>query len=243
MRISKNIKGRVHGIETLGALDGPGIRTVVFLQGCHLRCAYCHNPETWHINGGEEMTSQELINQIKRYKSYYGTEGGVTFSGGEPLLQPQFLYELLKGCKKEGIGTAIDTAGVEVTEAVIQVLKLTDLVILDIKMPDEARYHKLTGRYLSTILEFMKTAARLGCRIWIRHVVVPGLNDTVEAIEALRTCIEPLGVLGIQVEKIELMGYHRLGIKKYQECGYPYPLGETPEMSPLELEKLQTYLR
>lgn len=228
--------GRIHGVETLGALDGPGLRTLVFFQGCHLRCAYCHNPETWDISGGKVMDADSLVNLTCRYMPYFGEEGGITLSGGEPLLQPEFAWEVLSGCKAKGIHTAIDTAGVLLTEAVIRVLEVTDLVIVDLKMPDEERYGRWTGGALATTLAFIKKADNMGCRLWIRHVVVPGLNDSEEDIEAV---VNVLNATGAQIEKVELLPYHKMGLGKYKNLGLPYKLEDIPEMDATTLIKLQ----
>lgn len=237
--------GRVHAIETLGALDGPGLRTVVFLQGCHLRCAFCHNPETWRLDGGQVFTVDALFDRIRRNIPYFGKtgnrldQGGITLSGGEPLLQAKFIAPLLKHCKDAGISTAIDTAGVPVDDDVVQVLELTDLVILDIKASDDAGYRKVAGAPMKWTMEFMKTAAQRGCRIWVRHVVVPGTNDSEKDMEALANLLISTG---IHFEKVELLPYHRLGVAKYEISGIPYVLTHVPELDRKSLALLQSTL-
>ncbi len=230
------VRGRIHAIETLGGVDGPGIRAVVFMQGCLLRCIYCHNPETWELTGGEEIHIDDLFHKLVRFKPYFGHEGGVTLSGGEPLLQPLFALELFKRLKQAGISTTLDTAGVQVTESIKVVLKYTDIVLLDLKMTDESRYKALTGGSLETALSFLKTASEIGCRIWIRHVVVPGINDTVADMESLYKLIQETG---IKIEKLELLGYHNLGIEKYQKLNLVYKLRNTPSLAPERLVILQ----
>lgn len=215
------IMGRIQGIETLGGADGPGLRTVVFMQGCHLRCAYCHNPETWDLSAGQATSASELVQKLIRMKPYFGSEGGVTLSGGEPLLQPLFALEVFRQLKAAGVSTALDTAGVAVTEDVLAVLAQSDIVLLDIKMPDEKRYKEWIGGSLATALHFLKAASTAGCRIWIRHVVVPGINDSEADLALLNALIRASGV---QIEKLELLDYHRLGLEKYENLGIPYRL-------------------
>ena len=167
--------GRVHSIESMGLVDGPGIRTVVFLQGCNLRCQYCHNPDTWDIYGGNEMSADEVINKIKRFKPYFKNNGGVTFSGGEPLMQPEFLLELLKKCEELDIHTCIDTAGYGKGEY-DDILKYTDLILYDIKHEDYDKYNIVTRRKQDETLKFIEKVQEYNIPIWIRHVVVPGAN-------------------------------------------------------------------
>ncbi len=240
------LDGFVHSIETLGGSDGPGLRMVVFLQGCDLRCAYCHNPDTWVKGwtekvasekigsekvasekiGSKKLSSTEIVEKAKRYRTYFGENGGVTLSGGEPLLQLDFAIDLFRSLKENGIGTALDTAGVLLTDKgkISEVLKYTDVVLLDIKMPDEERYKEYIGGELKTTIDFLKFAGSLSCRIWIRYVVVPGLNDKVEDIDELCKIIREARVL---VEKIELLPYHRMGVAKYKSLGIPYRLEYT----------------
>lgn len=229
-------KGRVHSIESMGLVDGPGVRTVVFLQGCKLRCAYCHNPDTWGTEGGTEMTSEELLKKILRFKPYFERSGGgVTFSGGDPLLQPEFLLEMLKLCKKMGIHTTIDTAGYGFSEYYDEILKYTDLVLLDIKHVDDEGYKSLTGRSKRGLDEFMKALERASTKVWVRHVVVPGITDSKEHIEKLEEIIKKIN----NVEKIELLPYHTLGIHKYEKLGIPYRLKDVEPMDKKQTRKLE----
>ena len=213
------MKGKVHSIESMGLVDGPGIRTVVFLQGCDLRCQYCHNPDTWDLNGGKEMTAEEIVNKIKRFKPYFKDTGGVTFSGGEPLLQKEFLLEMLKACKAENIHTCIDTAGYAKGNF-SDILNYTDLILFDIKHEDMDMYKKVTCRDQDVSLDFLSQAQEAGIPLWIRHVVVPGLTDDEEHIKKLGKFISTLK----NVEKIELLPFHQLGANKYQGLGIKYPL-------------------
>lgn len=229
------IKGRISSEESLGLVDGPGIRYVVFLQGCFLRCLYCHNPETWNLNGQSyEISPEELIKKISRFKSYFGEDGGVTFSGGEPLLQPQFLVECLKLCKKEGINTVLDTAGVGFGEYE-EILNLVDLVILDIKAVREEDYKKITGQNMERFNKFLSECQRLGKRLWLRQVIVPGLNDSEENAYLLRDFAKNIK----NVEKIELLPYKTIGSHKYKSLNIAERLQGVPDMDEEKCQKLQ----
>jgi len=217
--------GRVHSIESMGLVDGPGIRTVVFLQGCNLRCVYCHNPDTWALNKGIEMSSEEVIKKIKRFKPYFKDNGGVTFSGGEPLAQPEFLLELLKGCKKEGIHTCIDTAGFASGEYE-EILKYTDLILYDIKHEDYDKYYEITKQKQDKTLDFIEQVQKHNIPIWIRHVVVPGISDGEEHMKKLKEYISTIK----NVEKVELLPFHQLGANKYELMGTSYPLKDKKPM-------------
>ena len=235
----KKILGRISSIESMGLLDGPGIRFVAFLQGCKLRCKYCHNPETWGVNGRSQITSpEELIKKISRFKNYFGTDGGVTFSGGEPLLQPEFLLECLKLCKKENIHTCIDTAGVGFGEY-DEILDYTDLVILDIKAVDEGEYRELTGQDIKYFNQFLSVAQRKNKKLWLRQVIVPNMNDDREHIVALCEFAKKLK----NVEKVELLPYKTIGVHKYRDLNIPYRLDGVPELSEEKLAELNKILK
>lgn len=233
------IKGRISSIETLGTLDGPGIRYVVFLQGCKLRCLYCHNPETWDINGkAEEISPQELVKNVEKYKNYFGKDGGVTFSGGEPLLQPEFLLESLKLCKEKGIHTCLDTAGVGFGEY-DEILKFVDLVILDVKAVETAEYKKITGLNMDKFCEFVEICQRLNKKLWLRQVIVPNLNDDKQHIEKLNNFVSKLK----NVEKVELLPYKTIGVHKYKTLNLKYRLEGVEELSESKLKELNGYLK
>lgn len=221
-------KGYMSSIETMGLVDGPGIRIVFFLQGCPLRCLFCHNPETWAPKRGLIMTPTEVVEKIMRYKNYFGKEGGVTFSGGEPLFQRTFLLETLKLCKKNYIHTALDTSGYG--EDYEEILDYTDLVIWDVKAYEKEAYQKMTGRDISVSLRFLETCQKKNKKMWIRQVIVPGINDTLEYIDGLATFLKPLRNLA----KIELLPYQTLGVSKYEEMNILYRLEDVPAM---EVEK------
>ncbi len=234
----QEIYGNINSIETMGLVDGPGIRFVVFLQGCNLRCAYCHNPETWQKEKlCQKYTPKELIAKILRYKNYYGKTGGVTFSGGEPLLQADFLLECLKLCKKNNIHTAIDTAGVGYGEYK-EILKYTDLIILDIKAVDKEEYKKLTGQSIDYFNEFVRQVQQSGNKLWIRQVIVPTINDNEKNILALKDYVKKLK----NVEKVELLPYRTIGVSKYKELKIPYRLENIEDMSDVEIKKWQALL-
>lgn len=233
-----DMKGRVHSIESMGLVDGPGIRTVVFLQGCNLRCQYCHNPDTWDLDGGKEMSAQEIVNKVKRFKPYFKDTGGVTFSGGEPLLQKEFLLEMLIGCKAENIHTCVDTAGYAKGDF-SDILKYIDLILFDIKHEDIDMYKNVTRREQQTSLDFLSQAQKAGVPLWIRHVVVPGLTDDEEHIKNLGEYISTLQ----NVQKVELLPFHQLGANKYQGLGIKYPLEGVQPMDKELTKKLESMLK
>lgn len=221
------VNGRIHSIESMGLVDGPGIRVVVFFQGCKLRCLYCHNPDTWSDKGGTEYTAEELVKRIKRFKSYFTTSGGgVTFSGGDPLRQPEFLLEVLKECKSEGIHTCLDTSGVGFGDY-DEILKYTDLVLYDVKHLSEKGYEEITGFKIEETNRFLEACKKAGTKLWIRQVVIPGKTDSEEYMEGLKTFINNLE----NVEKVELLPYHLLGVNKYETMGIQYRLDGVPAMN------------
>ncbi len=213
------MKGKIHSIESMGLVDGPGIRSVIFFQGCNLRCKYCHNPDTWALDAGKEMTVGELIDKVLRFKAYYKEDGGVTISGGEPLLQWEFLIELLKALKQNGINTCLDTSGCGVGHY-DEILKNVDLVLYDIKHFEPQAYKEITLKEQSESLKFLAKAQKNGTKLWLRHVVVPGLTDSEEHISHLRDYATNIK----NVEKIELLPYHIMGSNKYATLGMKCPL-------------------
>lgn len=232
------IKGNIHSIETMGLVDGPGIRVVVFFQGCALRCTFCHNPDTWATSGGESITPVELVNKIERYKTYFkNSGGGVTFSGGEPLLQPDFLIEVLKLCRERGIHTTIDTAGVGAGRYQ-EILKYVDLILFDVKHYNPKEYSEITGREVKESLKFLEIAQEMNIKMWIRHVVMPGVTDSVEDMQNLADFIKELK----NVEKIELLPYHLLGTNKYEILNMKYKLEGMPAMDKAKAKELEKLL-
>ena len=224
--------GHIDSIETLGLVDGPGIRVVVFLQGCPLRCLFCHNPETWCIDDKFLITPDDLVRHIYKYRNYFGTDGGVTFSGGEPLFQHDFLLECLKLCKKMGINTCLDTAGSCLYYE--DILKYVDLVLFDVKGLNNDGYKKMTGQDISNSLKFLDYCQSINKKMWIRQVIVPGINDNIEYIKKLKKFIEPLK----NIEKVELLPYHLLGVSKYKQLGIPYRLDGVPAMDKTRCDEL-----
>ena len=220
--------GYVHSLESFGLVDGPGVRFVVFLQGCNLRCKFCHNPETWSCKGKnvEEWTAEKLFERIYRYRKYWAKNGGITVSGGEPLLQIDFLTELFKKAKAMGINTTLDTSANPFTDKEpwhskwLELMKYTDLVLLDIKQIDEAEHIKLTGHSNKNILEMARELSDMKKPVWIRHVLVPGGSDKDEYLHRLADFIHTLS----NVERVEVLPYHTLGKFKWENLGIPYPL-------------------
>lgn len=223
------IKGRIHSTESFGAADGPGVRFIIFLRGCRMRCRYCHNPDTWDMNGGEEATADELLKKALRYKTYWRNEGGITVSGGEPLLQIEFLTDLFKKAKALGINTVIDTAGNPFTHEepffgqFNELMKYTDLILLDIKEMDPKRHKDITGFDNANILDMARYLSDIDKPVWIRHVLVPGLSDFDEDLKALGDFLSTLN----NVKKAEILPYHTLGKFKWENLGIPYTLKDT----------------
>lgn len=222
----------------MGAVDGPGVRAVVFTEGCPLRCAYCHNPDTWAQSEEHLVSSDDLAQKLLRYYPYI-KDGGVTFSGGEPCLQPEFLREVALKLKERGLHIALDTCGEVYSPAVEGLLEVTDLVLLDIKMTTAEAYKEYTGGSLEQVMSFLDRLEQLGKAVWIRHVVVPGLNDTEEDMDRLADIVRPYS----RVEKVELLPFRKLCLEKYEEMGIPFPLADTPQMVGERLAELDRYLQ
>ena len=236
--MENQLLGKVHSFQSLGAVDGPGIRFVVFMQGCPYRCPYCHNPDTRPFSGGEEYTVEEIVKKAVRFKSYFGEKGGVTVSGGEPLAQAEFVAALFEELHKAGINTALDTAGYPVNEAVKKVLEHTDTVLCDIKFPTDEQYKNYIGTSLDTVLNFIDECNKYDISIIIRHVVVPGMTDSVENIKQ----IAALAKRAKSLQKIELLPFKKLCVQKYDELGIDFPLKNTPECDTKTIDKLKNLL-
>lgn len=228
--------GKINSIETMGLVDGPGIRFVVFLQGCKLRCVFCHNPETWSSTPVIEMTAEELVEKVLRYKPYFENNGGVTFSGGEPLLQPAFLIETCKLLKKENIHIALDTSGVGMGQYE-EVLKNIDLVILDIKAYEPDLYKKITGCDIKEYIKFLAACTKVNKKMWLRQVIIPGINDNKEYIKGLKEYINNIS----NVEKVEFLPYHTLGKDKYKKLNIINPLEDVLDMDIQKCDDLFEY--
>ncbi len=230
---------KVHSIESFGTVDGPGIRFVLFLQGCHLECKYCHNRDTWDINGGTYSSLDDIFKKIKKYKNYIMPNGGVTVTGGEPLLQVKFLIELFKKLKEENIHTCIDTSGiVSINENIKEVLKYTDLVLLDIKHIDPIKCKELVGKSNKLELEFAKYLSDNNIPMWIRQVLIPGYTDDENDLKKLKSFIDSLKT----VEKVEVLPYHKMGEYKWKSLGLEYPLKNVREPNESEIEKAKKIL-
>lgn len=223
------VSGKIHSIETCGTVDGPGIRFVIFTQGCPLRCLYCHNPDCRSFTGGKQVTVDELIEDIQKYKSYMRfSGGGVTVSGGEPLMQPEFVAEIFKNCQKLGIHTALDTSGYVDLEAVKSVLKYTDLVLLDLKSFNPETYIKVTHVSLEPTLKFAQYLSEIKKPTWIRFVLVPDLSDDHANVEGLANFISNLA----NIERVEVLPFHKMGEYKWEQLGFDYQLKDTQPPTP-----------
>lgn len=235
-----SITGKIHSFESFGAVDGPGIRFVVFFQGCALRCKYCHNRDTWAMNAGMEYTSLELISKISRYKNYFTVSGGgVTLSGGEPLLQQDFLLELLPQLKKLGIHTAIDTSGnFPITEKIAKIIDLADLFLLDIKCINDDICKDLVGISNKLELEFAKYLSSINKPVWIRQVLVPGITDHEEDLLTLKDFLSTLQ----NIEKVEILAYHDLGRFKWENLGCNYELEDIPNATTEDVSRAKKIL-
>lgn len=220
-------KGYVHSIETFGAVDGPGIRYVIFLQGCPLKCKYCHNPDTWQTNIGKQYTVDELTSDIIKYRNFIKS-GGVTITGGEPLLQADFVYEIAKFCNENNIHVAIDTSGAIALEYCQKVIDIVDLLLLDIKHIDPEKCKILSGKDNKNALALLDYCESIGRKVWIRHVVVPGYSDDRDDLEALAKYLTKYTV----IEKVEILPFHKMGEFKWENLGLKYELYDTPSTSP-----------
>lgn len=226
MEKEQMLTGYVHSLESFGSVDGPGVRYLIFLSGCAMRCQFCHNPDTWDRKVGTLYTTDELLKKALRFKEYWGKDGGITVSGGEPLLQIDFLTELFRKAKEHGVHTTIDTSGNPFTRKepffskFQELMKYTDLLLLDIKQIDDEKHRVLTGQTNQNILDLARYLSEIGKPVWIRHVLVPERSDFDEDLQKLNDFIKTLH----NVEKVEVLPYHTLGSYKWKELGYEYPL-------------------
>ena len=235
--------GRVHSTESFGAVDGPGLRFIVFLQGCHMRCRYCHNPETWRCGAGGTLRSPEdVLKQAPRYKAYWKNGGGITVSGGEALLQIDFLLEFFRLAKARGIHTAVDTAGNPYNEKdpvfmkkFAELCSLTDLFILDLKEMDPAKHKALTGFGNENILAMARYLSDHGKAMWIRHVLVPGLTDDENGLRDLHDFVQSLKT----VTRVEILPYHTMGVAEWENLGIPYTLKDVPTPTEAEVKRAE----
>lgn len=220
--------GRIHSLESFGTVDGPGIRFLAFFQGCPMRCQFCHNPDTWAVDGAVqyEWTAEQLLDEVRRYRNFIKS-GGVTCTGGEPLMQADFLFEFMQMCKADGFHTALDTSGVIFNDKARRVLEYTDLVLLDIKTLDDGIHKAYTGHTRTNNQAFLDYLEETAKPTWIRHVVVPGITDNDSRLTALARHLQQYSC----VERVEILPYHTMGHYKYEELGIPYPLEGVPALS------------
>lgn len=235
---SGKMEGYVHSIETCGTLDGPGIRYVVFLQGCPLRCKFCHNPDTWQLYSGKKYSVHDLMEDILKYRSFI-KRGGITLSGGEPLLQADFAAELFRECKKYGIHTTVDTSGVIPLVACKHAIDEVDLVLLDIKSIDTFKCQSLTGKGNENALKLMDYLEQIGKEVWIRHVVVPGITENYDDIENMAEYLSKYTV----ISRVEILPFHKMGEYKWKQLNLKYELGDTQPPHEASIEKIKNILR
>ncbi len=236
--MDKSIIGKINSIQTLGTVDGPGVRFVVFTQGCNLRCGCCHNPDTWNMSDGKEYTAYQLAEKAAHYKEYFGKEGGVTLSGGEPLLQPQFATEFFKECQKRGINTCLDTSGSLFNDDIKELLEYTDLVLLDIKYTNDEDYKKYVGCSISAPIEFLEYLNEIKKPVIIRQVIIPTLNDTKENILKLADLSQKYPV----IKNTELLGFKKICQVKYEKMGIDFSFKDIPTPTKEDIEKLKSDL-
>ncbi len=233
-----SVTGRIHSVETFGAVDGPGVRYVVFVQGCPLRCLYCHNPDSWKFKSGKEITSEELTEQILEYKSYI-KRGGVTISGGEPLAQPEFVTDIIRRCHAENLHVAIDTSGSISLVVAKQVIDEADMLLLDIKSDDKELCYRLTGRQNDNAYKILDYCEEIGKPVWIRHVLLPGYTLKKERLEGLADFLKSYKC----VQKTELLPFHKMGEYKWEVLKEKYLLYDTPAPTAEETEEAKNIFR
>ena len=230
--------GRVHSIQSLGTVDGPGIRFVVFMSGCNLRCKCCHNPDTWSAHSGAEYTAEEIVEKACRYKSYYGSRGGITVSGGEPLLQADFVSKIFELAHEKGINTCLDTSGSVLNGSVLSLLDVTDRALLDIKYTTDEEYRANVGCSIYPVLEFLKILDKKGIPTTVRQVIIPSVNDGEENISKLKEIVAKHKC----VDKVELLPFRKICKVKYDNLGIEFPFGRKDEPSPESMKKLNDLL-
>ena len=227
--------GRIHSFQSLGTVDGPGVRFVVFMQGCNLRCGCCHNPDTWSIKDGAEYSAFDVLNKALRFKEYFRDDGGITVSGGEPLIQSDFIFELFALSKENGINTCLDTSGCLLNDSVKRLLSLTDRVLLDIKYTNEEDYRSYVGCELSKILEFLSYLNEQGIKTTLRQVIIPTLNDSKQNVRRLYNIAKAHPC----VDKVELLPFKKICKPKYDNMGIPFPFEKYPVPTKEQMEDLE----
>ncbi len=234
-----NMKGYIHSFQSLGTVDGPGIRFVAFMQGCNLRCSCCHNPDTWNMNDSKEYSPIEVLNKVIRYKEYFKNEGGITISGGEPLLQSEFIKELFILCHNENINTCIDTSGSILNDSVKELLEYTDYVLLDIKYTNNDDYQKYVGTSLDKVIEFLEYLNDKNIPTTIRQVIIPTINDSLDNIVKLKNITSKYS----NIKKIELLPFKKICQVKYDNLGLEFPFKDKPTPSNDLMEELNSKLK
>lgn len=233
------ITGKIHSFQSLGTVDGPGVRFVVFMQGCPLRCHCCHNPDTWDINLGQDYTPEQVLNKIVRFKEYFGENGGVTISGGEPLIQAKFCSELFKLCHKNGINTCLDTSGFKLNQLIKNLLSQTDRVLLDIKYTSEEEYHKFVGANFNSVIEFLSYCNQIKLPVTVRQVVIPTINDKAENIEKLNLITKTYSC----IDKVELLPFMNICQVKYDNLGINFPFKDLPIPDKEKMQYLNSLIK
>ncbi len=233
-----SLTGKIHSFQSLGTVDGPGVRYVVFMQGCNLRCGCCHNPDTWAFDGGNEYSATQVFNNVCRYKEYFGKDGGITVSGGEPLLQAPFVKELFELCKENGINTCLDTSGSIMSDNVLSLLDYTDRVLLDIKYTDDELYLKNVGCKLDTVLNFLSVLNEKGVPTTIRQVIIPTINDDKDNILRLKELSKNFAC----IDSIELLPFKKICQVKYDNMGLKFPFGHLPTPTSEKMQELNALL-
>lgn len=236
--MTDTVKGYVHSFQSFGAVDGPGIRYVVFLQGCPLRCGCCHNPDTWEVKKGNEFTPKQVVDKVLKYKTYFGETGGITLSGGEPILQPVFCKEVFNLCKKQGINTCLDTSGYSLSDQVKDLLEVTDRVLLDVKYTDEISYKKHVGCEYQNVLEFLEYLNEKNIPTTLRQVIIPTLNDTADNAYRLKRLKEKHAC----IDKIELLPFKKVCQVKYDQLKIDFPFKNIPTPDQEIMQKLNDIL-
>ena len=236
--MSTPVTGRIHSLQSMGTIDGPGVRFVVFVQGCNLRCGCCHNPDTWHRDEGTVCEAADIVRRALRCREYFGREGGITVSGGEPLLQPAFVREIFRLCHAEGINTCLDTSGSLLNPDILALLDETDRVLLDIKYTSDELYRRHVGCGMDTPLAFLGELDRRCIPVTLRQVIIPTLNDTEENIRALRTIADAHK----NVDKVELLPFHKICQVKYDKLGLTFPFADLPTPSKDDMRALEALL-
>ena len=234
MKVCNVVLGKIHSFQSLGTVDGPGIRYVVFMQGCNLRCSCCHNPDTWDFNSDKIYTPSEVVANASRYVEYFGLDGGITISGGEPLCQAEFVKQVFALCKKQGINTCLDTSGSILNDTVKELLNFTDRVLLDIKYTNNTDYLNHVGCNLDNVIEFLSVLDKNNIPTTIRQVIIPTINDSLDNVVQLKNLVSKFSC----VDKIELLPFKKICQTKYDSLGLKFPFGSLPTPTPELMEKL-----